>query len=189
VLASGERMCSKCGQTKPISGFSPHKSGIGDGYHGWCKVCRSEAEWFRRNNPRLIEAHKNKYERNHAYRARTVLRNVSKRCRREGIAFDLDDEWLVARLAAGVCEVTGLRFDMSLASHGKSKVRRNPMTPSIDRIIPADGYVKTNCRVVVYALNAAMSEWGLETFLPIAEAIRGSALTSSCRLIALDRFY
>jgi hypothetical protein len=44
-------------------------------------------------------------------------------------------------------------------------------TPSIDRTVPDLGYVKTNCRVVLHAVNVAMNKWGLDALLPIAEAL------------------
>ncbi len=39
-----------------------------------------------------------------------------------------------------------------------SECKRN--APSLDRIIPAHGYVPGNIRVICRAMNCAMQEWG-----------------------------
>lgn len=91
------------------------------------------------------------------------MRRTAKRCKREGFEFDLDDAWYIERLKAGVCELTGLPFDLS-ATLG-------PYSPSIDRIIAGTGYTKRNCRVVLHCLNFAMGNWGIAAFLPVARAL------------------
>lgn len=46
---------------------------------------------------------------------------------------------------------------------------RRALAPSIDRIIPSLGYVPGNIRLVVYAVNAAMNEWGEAVFWQIVK--------------------
>jgi hypothetical protein len=70
------------------------------------------------------------------------------------------------RLQAGVCELTGLAFDMSVRSR-----RPELYTPSIDRIAPGLGYTKENCRLVLFAVNLWMKDFTVESILPIAEAL------------------
>jgi hypothetical protein len=100
------------------------------------------------------------------FRARELLRSVGKKCRKDHLAFDLDREWLVKRLTNGRCELTGLSFDMSVVNRA-----RTAYTPSIDRIVAGGGYTKAHCRVVLFAVNAALADWGLEILLPIARAL------------------
>lgn len=101
-----------------------------------------------------------------AFRARERMRHVAKRCRRLGIAFDLDDQWLEKRLLAGACELTGIPFNMAATSR-----RPEMFGPSIDRKRPELGYTKGNCRLVLFAINLALNTWGLEAFLPVAKAL------------------
>ena len=56
-------------------------------------------------------------------------------------------EWIEQRLLQGVCEVTGIAFEM--------KGDRRPFMPSIDRIDSGKGYTPDNCRVVLWIINAA----------------------------------
>lgn len=58
-------------------------------------------------------------------------------------------DWLASKIAAGVCDVTGLAFDMSRREGGW----QNPLAPSIDRIDPQKGYSQGNVQVVVFAFN------------------------------------
>jgi len=50
-----------------------------------------------------------------------------------------------------------------------SAVQREAFAPSIDRIVPALGYVPGNVRVVCNIVNAAMSEWGLDSLMTLVD--------------------
>lgn len=77
-------------------------------------------------------------------------------------------DWVEERLNAGVCEVTGLPFNF----YGRGKFTRQPYAPSIDRKDPQNpDYTPENCRVVLWAVNCSMSEYGMEIMLPILKAI------------------
>lgn len=158
----GMRACYRCGIEKPHAEFYTQ----GDKWSGWCKECRKANERDRRADAMLVERFHVKYETDMRFRARELLRAIGKRARAERVGFDLDLEWLVPRLERGQCELTGLLFNYSVASR-----RRNAFTPSIDRIQAGGGYTKDNCRVILYALNSALGDWGIEAFLPIAEAL------------------
>jgi hypothetical protein len=80
--------------------------------------------------------------------------------------YDLDDHLpdLSKRFATGRCELTGLPFDLTV------RKARRWNSPSIDRIDAARGYTHDNVRFVVWALNAALSDWGERVFHLIATA-------------------
>lgn len=90
--------------------------------------------------------------------ARSALATAKKRSLRLRLGFDLtlDDLAALAKRAGGRCEVTGVPF--AFAEHPGAS--RRPFVPSIDRRDSTVGYVRKNCRLVVYAANAAMNEWG-----------------------------
>lgn len=170
-VVSGRFTCRRCKVEKALGEFSP------SGHRGrelcaWCKTCKAEIETARRKRPAVVAKFHARYETDMDFRARELLRAVGKRCRKDGVDLDLDREWLAARLNAGKCELTGLAFDMSV-----SKRRPTARTPSIDRISANGGYTKANCRVILYAVNTALSNYGLAAFLPIA-----AALVSKCQL-------
>lgn len=95
-----------------------------------------------------------------------LVDSAKRRCAKRKLPFDLAPADILPTLKFGLCEVTGLPFDMK-------KLRgRSPFTPSLDRKIPALGYVRENIQVVVWALNAMRGEWGDEILLQIADALR-----------------
>jgi hypothetical protein len=76
--------------------------------------------------------------------------------------FDLTLEWLIMQVEAQDlrCAVTAIPFytKYSVECH------RHPFAPSIDRIDCSGGYTKDNVRVVVFALNVMLSDWGISVF-------------------------
>jgi hypothetical protein len=72
----------------------------------------------------------------------------------------------MAKAAKWRCAVTGLKLN----TEKDKQHRRASYGPSIDRIIPALGYVQGNVRVVCMAANFAMNEWGDDIMKTISEA-------------------
>lgn len=68
------------------------------------------------------------------------------------------------------CAVSGIPFNPPIKLDG-GKWRRDPLAPSLDRIVPAAGYVEGNVRLVNNVINSAMQEWGLETLLTVFSAM------------------
>lgn len=166
IYGEDRKRCPKCNSVKLLKDFSSSGKRSGDGLAGWCRECNRKNEKNRRLNPLLIDSHRVKYETDMKFRSETLLKATAKRCKRLNLTFGLDVDWLAERLRNGRCELTGLAFDMSVVNR-----RRNSHTPSIDRVIAGAGYTKDNCRVVLYAVNCALNDWGLGTFLPIAKAL------------------
>lgn len=151
-LGSGQpSKCSHCGESKNISDFS--RTGYKKTYRTVCKACRNAAarEW------------QSKRRSSAATRASKLIAGAKARSLAKGLPFDLDVPWLQSKLDCGRCEATGVRFDMN--------TRRGWNTPSLDRINPAQGYTKSNTRLVLFALNAACGDWGETRLLQIASII------------------
>lgn len=99
------------------------------------------------------------------------------------------DECVISEIwkeQGGRCAVSGLDFtDEQFAT---ALVKR-PFAPSIDRIVPRDGYVPKNVRIVCVCANFSMNEWGLETLVRLADAVldfhRSSVVRD--RLVAIWR--
>lgn len=98
-------------------------------------------------------------------RAKDLIRHAKFRALKKGIAFDLDDHCadVQSRIDSGVCEVTGMPFNLDGG--------RTWDSPSLDRVDPDSGYLYSNIRVVCHAVNSALGDWGETTLLKISQAI------------------
>lgn len=101
--------------------------------------------------------------------ARILRRRAKARSRQSRMFFNLtvEDMGLLVKRARGQCEVTGIPFsDQPTPNSG-----RRPFIPSLDRIEPARGYTLANCRLVVFAANMAMSDWGWTVLFRLARGL------------------
>lgn len=108
-------------------------------------------------NPEKVKETRFKYWKTN--RARYLVTAIRNRAKQKGIAFDLTYEWMKARLDNGHCEMSGLLFDLE-----------NPRTknsPSIDRRVPGGPYTQENCRMVLWSINRALSNWGDEYLIDV----------------------
>lgn len=108
---------------------------------------------FRGRNPRL------------AGTAKMLCAGAEGRAAALRVPFDLTARWAMHKLLAGRCEATGLRFETS------NPGTRSNFTPSVDRKIPALGYTRENCRVVIWGYNAAKGSGTDEDVMRMAEAL------------------
>lgn len=99
-----------------------------------------------------------------------ALSGALARSRRKAREFDLTLDWALrtAELQNFRCALTGIPFH---AAH-KSPGVKNPYTPSLDRIDPKGGYTQSNVRIVVFAINAMLLDWGRDVFEAVTRAYR-----------------
>jgi hypothetical protein len=112
-------------------------------------------------NPEFFKARDEKVWRTR--RANIFVNHVRVLSRKNGWACDLTKEWFQERLKAGVCEMSGLPFDM--------ESKRSRATPSVDRIDPNGPYTKANCRMIIWFLNRALSNLGDDYALMVFERV------------------
>ncbi len=107
--------------------------------------------------------------------ARKLIEAAKQRSKKHGLPFTLSEGDIVALIhyARGRCEVTGIPFSKYSKYNVRYGSRRRPFTPSLDRIVPERGYTRDNCRLVILAVNIAMSDWGLPVLMQIARALVG----------------
>lgn len=116
------------------------------------------------NGKACLKAGQAKYHNTWKGRATRLAALKRGYCKKNGIEYDLDRDWILERLR-GTCEITGLPFKHQKHVPGKSKPGPGPKSPSIDRIDPAKGYTKDNCRMVLHCVNMfkfTMSDGQLE---------------------------
>ena len=82
--------------------------------------------------------------------------------KRSGVEFDLTESWAMEIVSKQKhkCAMTGIPF---FEEHNTS-AKIHPYAPSIDRVEPGAGYTQGNCRIVAYAVNVMLLDWG-ETVL------------------------
>lgn len=109
-------------------------------------------------------------------RGYNILASIRNRCNKKKLPFDLDLEWMMSKLQ-GKCEVTGMSF--KLDTIGKNYATRHSLAPSVDRIEPKLGYIKTNCRMIIWWINCAkqtFSDWDLWHLCNLTAASLGPKL-------------
>lgn len=130
----------------------------------------AEARRKYKSKPDVQEAIRKKKLENHqkaSFRASTLMVSVGTRCRKSNLPMEIDATWIQDILERGVCQVSGIPFDF-----GKHpSTRRNPFGPSVDQIVAGKGYTLENSRIVLTALNLALCEWGVDTYVQIAQEV------------------
>jgi hypothetical protein len=133
------KVCSTCRQTKPLIDF--HKNHTKrDGYNHLCRPCMKAVAKRWRDAPEG--------------RAKSLWTSAKNRAEKKVLDFDLTPEWILARLAVGQCEVTGIPLELS-GTDDRGFGYFRPWTPSLDRTDPNKGYTQDNVKVVCWIYNAA----------------------------------
>lgn len=120
--------------------------------------------WYEEKGHRIIREQREVPET----RARRTMSSLRARCKQKAIPLDIDLEWILARMLMGYCEATGIAFDFNQTT---KTVHISPWAPTIDRRDPNGGYLKSNCRMVVWAYNLAKANWTDDIVVRLAEAV------------------
>lgn len=149
-------------------------------FPGRADYAKTYAKTYRTSNPEKVEAWrmaarerekttgvmKARRARDRAKKPWAILvGGAAHRAKKAMMSFDLTAEWAKTRWT-GKCEVTDIPFVINSGKHGPT-----PYSPSIDRIDPAKGYVRSNCRFVLMAVNALKGCGTDEDLISVAKAI------------------
>ena len=104
----------------------------------------------------------------------SAQRNATYRTKQPFLLTHLDIDRLLVR-SAGRCEVSGMLFSGDTVP-GCDK---RPFIPSIDRVRPKEPYSLDNCRLVCWAVNLAISDWGDGVFWKIVRSAQEMPYVSS----------
>ena len=116
--------------------------------------------------PTAVELRKQRTERT----LKSALVAARRRAKAKGVPFNLDVDFLLDLVERQEfrCALTGIEFFAQIDNAASI----DPCTPSIDRIEPQKGYLKSNVRVIIYAMNAMLLDWGEDVFIQIANSYR-----------------
>lgn len=181
------KRCTHCKQEKNESDFHKSRDRY-DGLNNKCKGCASEMAkvdrarhrekryasfkaWAQRNGDRVRA---NAAERRVRCRAKMIASHARIRAKRKGLSYDLDDHLgeLQSRIDLARCELTGLPLNLNASKSAWD-------SPSLDRIVPANGYVYRNVRIICHGMNNALGNWGEEILMKMIDA--WTAIASSPR--------
>lgn len=154
------KLCKPCGEIKPFYDFANDKTKH-DGLRSWCKNCSQK---YRDKNKQNFKKYRAEIRSSPIGRARDLIRAAGQRSDNVSITA----EWVANKIEAGVCELTGLPFDLQPSE----QYGRNPYAPSLDRKDSKNrNYDMENSRIVLWAVNSALSEFTGDTMLPILKAM------------------
>jgi hypothetical protein len=179
--------------TEPISCTVPECKNIFVPSTSWqrtcCKKCRTRLHYIEHTEYHLEKSKRIRLKTHAAWKARgrmtwaemkaqrgtlsrfakarqpwtTIFTGVRHRALAKNIPFDLTREWCIARWT-GRCELTGIEFALNTK-------KRDSFAPSIDKIDPDKGYVQSNCRFILWAVNAFKFTGTDETMYSIARTL------------------
>ncbi len=115
----------------------------------------------RRNERRGIMSQKARL----SYPWRFLLHSAKDRARKKNLPFDLTDAWASERWT-GSCELTGVPFQL-----GQRRPGPKFYSPSIDKIKAELGYIQSNCRFVLWAINSFKHDGTNENMYAVASAL------------------
>lgn len=166
------KKCSRCKEEKPALEFRVREDRPG-GLDYTCKPCHKQRglDWVKANPEKYREQYQKAFRRSYPTpfgRARYMYNTAKVHARTYGVPFEMSVEWILAKINAGICEVTGLPFDLTCWGKGQ---KSNAFGPSLDRIDPTLGYVESNVRVVVWIYNRARGACQDEALLQMSRAL------------------
>ena len=127
-----------------------------------------------------------KYAASHKGRATKMWHNAKRRSQNKDCEISITVDWITEKLLKGICEYTGLPFDLNPVHDFSS----NPYAPSLDRINPKiKNYSPENTRVVLTCVNKTLNEYGENTILPILKAMVSVIENKACHLQTNKNLY
>jgi len=115
--------------------------------------------YFTKADQKKAKARKDhKWAMKHYYtvagRASRLISTAKCRAKKKGRCFTLTPEWAKERLEVGICELSGLPFELGEPTGKGRSAGPLPYAPSIDRIDQDKGYTVKNSRMILNCLNA-----------------------------------
>jgi hypothetical protein len=151
------KVCGKCKEERETDCFHKNKN-TKDGIQAWCKDCMKvehgkKPDFYREYSKRWHEENKEDLREKQNLRRTTkresiLFEQARHRAAKNGIPFNIDLSDIVI---PDICPILGVALSIET---GKG---RTGTSPSLDRIIPALGYVKGNIAIISDQANTIKS--------------------------------
>lgn len=145
-----DRFCTRCELVTTRDTGGRCKPCIRRRAKGYRKQHRIRCARYRARNPKKVQASKSAYY--HSHLQFILLRACQKRAELQGVPFNLVASDLVV---PDICPVLGIPLVVGTKRH-------HPSSPSVDRIVPKKGYVKSNVLVVSFRANTLKRDASIE---------------------------
>ena len=111
------------------------------------------ANEYAKSHQKEIKEYRVKWREANPFESRS--RVIKRKCRDTGLDFNLDGEYIeqMWNESVGICPMTGIKML-------KTAKKWEPLSMSVDRIIPDKGYTKGNVRLVSLWYNVVRNKWG-----------------------------
>ena len=144
--------CKDAGSTWAISNPEKYKEGM-----------RRRNKTYEAKNPHRSRDRNAKFRRTPQGAATYLYSNAKRRAREGGLEFTITKAWILERLLAGECQVTGMPF---VIDNG-----RKPWAPSLDKTDPSGGYTPENTKVVVWMYNTCKWQFTHDDVVNFCKAV------------------
>lgn len=151
------KYCPKCNLNLPSDKFHKNRS-TATGLAHWCKECRLIWDREHKTDPRrrlMFQRANIKRRENPLTRSKMVWRTARVHAKVKGADFRLSFERVRDAILNGVCERTGVAFDLGFP---KTKSVKNPFAPSVDKIDPHGIYEDGNVQIVCWCYNTGKQQ-------------------------------
>jgi len=178
-LTASFKRCAKCGHVKPAAAFSPRPERP-IGLSASCKACKSAF-------------------RSKRYRERRVALNDAKhlwcinargwaacRAKTRHIAFTLTIEDVVKMASSGQCSYCNKVMDFQVEKGSIAQRRRD--SPTLDQILPGQGYTIANTTISCYRCNAIKQDASAAELLHLATEVQRLVMERGLAAVRRRRF-
>jgi hypothetical protein len=155
MLGLLEKRCPVCDCVKNIDQFYKNVN--------ICKSCYIARDMSRqKRNPIMVQTN-------------NMIRRARSRAKKKNIPFDIDQAY-IRSLVPSHCPILGIELEWSVQRGNGNCPLSN--SPSLDRIVPEQGYVKGNVWIVSHRANTIKSDASYEELKLVTEAV-GRAIVNS----------
>lgn len=137
------KTCNKCKEEKELTEYANCTNKI-DGKRSVCKKCRNAQRTDRNGSSGKREVYnQSQKEYRHKYPVRFMVYDAKRRSEKQGLPFDITEKDLPL---PDVCPVLGIPFKIGTGCI-------NEGSPTLDKFVPALGYVKGNVNIISHKAN------------------------------------